>query len=87
MLIDFGQLKLKSGRFVHFICLLLRYSRYLLVYAQDHRYNSLEACRAIYTGFCRLNGRPKVLVIDQDADFVSCETYGEVIKAQTFQVA
>jgi hypothetical protein len=30
--------------------------------------------------FCRLGGRPKEFVIDQDAVFVSSETYGEVIK-------
>ncbi|MCD8053703.1 MAG: hypothetical protein LUF00_06610, partial [Lachnospiraceae bacterium] len=70
---------------IHFICLLLRYSRFLCVYAQDHKFNSQEACRAIYRCFCRLGGRPKQLVIDQDAVFVASETYGEVIKTRTFE--
>ena len=52
---------------------------------QDHKYNSEEACKAIYHSFCRLGGRPKELVIDQDAEFVASETYGEVIKTRTFE--
>ena len=84
MLIDFGQTYTRNGKDVFFICMLLRYSRYLVVYAQDHKYNSAEACRALYRGFCRPGGRPKELVIDQDAVFVSSETYGEVIKTQVF---
>ena len=70
MLIDFGEVTLgKKG--IHFICLLLRYSRFLCVYAQDHKYNAPEACQAIYRSFCKLQGRPSVLVIDQDAVFVA----------------
>ena len=80
MLIDFGEVTLGKKASIHFICLLLRYSRLLYVYAQDHKYNATEACQAIYRSFCKLNGRPTVLVIDQDAVFVSSETYGEVIK-------
>ena len=64
MLIDFGQQKIENGREVHFICLLLRYSRYLMVYAQDHKFNAEEACRAIYRAFCKLGGRVRQLVID-----------------------
>ena len=85
MLIDFGEETLSKTTHIHFICLLLRYSRFLCVYAQDHKYNSEEACKAIYRSFCRLGGRPKELVIDQDAVFVSSETYGEVIKTRTFE--
>lgn len=85
MLIDFGQVKDTAGRDIYFICLLLRYSRFLSVYAQDHKYNSVEACRAIYRSFCRLGGRPSVLVIDQDAVFVASETYGEVVKTHVFE--
>lgn len=85
MLIDFGEYRLDSKNAVFFICLLLRYSRYLCVFAQDHRYNSAEACQAIYRSFCRLGGRPRVLVIDQDTVFVASETYGEVIKTRTFE--
>ena len=85
MLIDFGQIEVQSGMVVHFICLLLRYSRMFCVYAQDHKYNSEEACRAIYRSFCRLGGRPKTLVIDQDAVFIANETYGEVIETQKFR--
>ena len=36
MLIDFGQQKIHNGLTVHFICMLLRYSRMLCVYTQDH---------------------------------------------------
>ena len=85
MLIDFGQVTLGKNDYIHFICLLLRYSRYLCVYAQDHKYNATEACQAIYKAFNRLGGRVRQLVIDQDAVFVSSETYGEVIKTQVFE--
>ena len=85
MLIDFGQQKISGGVVIHFICLLLRFSRFLLVYAQDHKFNSEEACLALYRSFCRLGGRPKVLVIDQDAVFVADETYGEIVKTRVFE--
>ena len=85
MLIDFGEVTLTKAKGIHFICLLLRYSRFLCVYAQDHKYNSMEACQAIYRSFCRLGGRPKYLVIDQDAVFVASETYGEVVKTRVFE--
>lgn len=85
MLIDFGELTLTPKGSIHFICLLLRYSRFLCVYAQDHKYNAVEACQAIYRSFCRLGGRPAVLVIDQDAVFVASEIYGEVIKTRVFE--
>ena len=84
MLIDFGVYTLGKNNAVHFMCLLLRYSRFLCVYAQDHKYSSEEACTAIYTAFCRLGGRVRELVIDQDAVFVASETYGEVIKTRIF---
>lgn len=85
MLIDFGVYTLSKNQAVHFICLLLRYSRYLCVYAQDHKFNAEEACTAIYTAFCRLGGRVRQLVIDQDAVFIASETYGEVIKTKVFE--
>ena len=47
MLIDFGEVTLSKRSSIHFICLLLRYSRLLCVYAQDHKYNATEACQAI----------------------------------------
>ena len=84
MLIDFGEETISKSLSIHFICLLLRYSRLLCVYAQNHKYNAVEACQAIYRSFCRLGGRPTVLVIDQDAVFVASETYGEVIKTRVF---
>jgi hypothetical protein len=85
MLIDFGEIGISRGLRVHFICLLLRYSRYLVVFAQDHKYNAEEACSAIYRAFCRLGGRPTTLVIDQDAVFVASETYGEVVETRVFK--
>lgn len=85
MLIDFGEVALSKKATIHFICLLLRYSRLLCVYSQDHKYNATEACQAIYRSFCKLQGRPSVLVIDQDAVFVASETYGEVIKTRIFE--
>ena len=85
MLIDFGELRIKTGPNVHFICMLLRYSRVFCVFAQDHRYNAEEACRAIYHGFCKLGGRPRELVIDQDTVFVSSEYLGEVIETHVFK--
>jgi transposase len=84
MLIDFGQEHVAPSVDIHFICFLLRYSRLICVFAQDHKYNSMEACLAIYRAFCKLGGRPEQLVIDQDAVFVASETYGEVIETRTF---
>lgn len=84
MLIDFGDYNLGEKVHLYFICLLLRYSRYLVVFAQDHKYNSAEACRAIYNSFLKIGGRPGRLVIDQDAVFISSELYGEVIRTDTF---
>lgn len=85
-LIDFGETVVNGCRKrIHFICVLLRYSRYLYVHAQDHKYNSEEACRAIYWSFCKFGGRPRQLVIDQDAVFVATETYGEVVETTTFR--
>lgn len=51
---------------------------------KDRKYNATKACQAIYRSFCKLGGRPAVLVIDQDAVFVASETYGEVIKTRIF---
>ena len=61
MLIDFGEQALSQAKQIHFICLLLRYSRFLCVYAQDHKYNSAEACQAIYRCFCSLEAGRKSL--------------------------
>jgi len=85
MLVDFGELRIRKGLEIHFICMLLRYSRVFCVFAQDHRYNAEEACRAIYHGFCKFGGRPSELVIDQDTVFVSSEYLGEVIETQVFK--
>lgn len=85
MLIDFGELNIKNGLTIHFICLLLRYSRLFCVLAQDHHFNAEEACRAIYHGFCKLGGRPEELVIDQDTVFVSSEYLGEIIETKLFR--
>ena len=85
MLIDFGVHTISRNNAIHFICLLLHYSRVLCVFAQDHRFNAEEACMAIYRCFMRLGGRPKELVIDQDAVFVASETFGEVIKTRVFE--
>ena len=85
MLIDFGEIRIKAGLAIHFICLLLRYSRIICVFAQDHKFNAEEACRAIYHGFCKLGGRPQELVIDQDSVFVAQEYLGEVIETKVFR--
>ena len=85
MLLDFGEMRFPGGKQVHFICLLLRYSRIFCVYAQDHRYNAEEACRDIYRAIRKLGGRPKQFVIDQDAVFIVSETYGEVIETRVFK--
>jgi hypothetical protein len=85
LILDFGEIHLEQGRQVHFICLLLRYSRLFCVYAQDHKYNSVEACRDIYRAFRKFGGRPLEFVIDQDSVFVADETYGEVIESRVFK--
>ena len=84
MILDFGEVSLEQRRQVHFIGLLLRYSRIFCVYAQDHKYNSEEACRDIYRAFRKLGGRPLRFVIDQDSVFIADETYGEIIKSRIF---
>ena len=85
MLIDFGELRISNSLTVHFICMLLRYSRVICVFAQDHRYNAEAASRAIYNGFCKLGGRPCELVIDQDPVFVSSAYIGEIIETRVFK--
>ena len=85
MLIDFGELRFGKGFAVHYICLLLRYSRVFCVFAQDHKYNAEEACRAIYHGFCKLGGRPSELTIDQDSVFISSEYLGEIVESHVFK--
>ena len=85
MLLDFGEMHFDGGKQVHFICLLLRYSRLFCVYAQDHRYNAEEACRDIYRAIRKFGGRPGQFVIDQDAVFIVSETYGEVIETRVFK--
>jgi len=85
MLVDFGEMRIGKGLEIHFICMLLRYSRYIYVSAQDHKYNAEEACRALYHGFCKLGGRPEELVIDQDTVFITLEYLGEIIESHTFK--
>ena len=85
MLIDFGEIHITKTLKIHFICMLLRYSRMMCVFAQDHKYNAEEACQAIYHGFCKLGGRPEELVIDQDSVFISSEYLGEIIETRTFK--
>jgi hypothetical protein len=85
MLLDFGEQRIKQGLSIHFICMLLRYSRTICVFAQDHKFNAEEACRAIYMGFCKLGGRPLELVIDQDTVFVTSELYGEITQSRVFK--
>ncbi|NLG10557.1 MAG: transposase family protein [Coriobacteriaceae bacterium] len=83
--IDFGQLKCDDGLTVHFICIVLWHSRLLGVYAQDHKFNSEESCRAIHRFSSKCGGRVKTLVIDQDSVFVSEEIYGEVFETTMFK--
>ena len=85
MLVDFGEMRIKPGLTIHFICTLLRYSRVICVTAQDHKYNAEEACRAIYYAFCKLGGRPEQLVIDQDSVFISSEYLGEIVETHVFK--
>ena len=85
LILDFGEVKLERGKEIHFISLLLRYSRLFCVYAQDHKYNSEEACRDIYRAFRKFGGRPLQFVIDQDTIFVADETYGEIIESRVFK--
>lgn len=83
--LDFGRQKCEGGLVVHFMCILLWHSRLLGVYAQDHKFNAEEACRAIYRFFCKCGGRVETLVIDQDSVFVSEEVYGEVFETEAFK--
>jgi hypothetical protein len=85
MLLDFGEIRFGRNLVIRFVCMLLRYSRMICVFAQDHPYTSEDACRAIYRGCCKLGGRPKELVIDQDSVFVASELYGEITQTETFR--
>ena len=85
LLIDFGEQDIGGGRTVHFICLLLRYSRLIGVYAQDHHFNAAEAASAIYRFLQKIGGRPRELVIDQDSVFVASEAFGEIIETREFR--
>ncbi|MBI9095896.1 MAG: hypothetical protein JEY71_13580 [Sphaerochaeta sp.] len=84
MLLDFGQQKICHGIVIHFLCILLRFSGFLYVFAQDHRFTAAEACRAIYLFFQRIGGRPEEGVIDQDNVFIYQENCGEIIETETF---
>lgn len=85
MLLDFGQQKIGHGIVIHFLCILLRFSGFLYVFAQDHRFTAAEACRAIYLFFQRIGGRPEEGVIDQDCVFIYQENNGEIIETEIFQ--
>lgn len=84
LIVDFGEQKIEDGLTIHFMCMLLRFSRFLFVTVQDHKFNAAEACRGLYLCFKRIGGRAGVLVIDQDAVFIYEEKYGEIIGTQTF---
>ena len=83
--VDFGEQRCEDGLVVHFMCILLWHSRLLGVYAQDHKFNAEEACRAIHRFSCKCGGRVETLVIDQDSVFVAEEVYGEVFESATFK--
>ncbi|MCD8204591.1 MAG: DDE-type integrase/transposase/recombinase [Coprobacillus sp.] len=82
--IDFGEKDYSKTEKVFFMCLLLRYSRLMCVYIQDHRFTSEEACNAIYRCFQRIGGRPVELVIDQDSVFIAHEENGECKYTEAF---
>jgi hypothetical protein len=84
LIVDFGEQKIEDGITIHFMCMLLRFSKFLFVVAQDHKFNSAEACRGLYLCFKRIGGRVEELVIDQDSVFIYEEKYGEIIETQTF---
>lgn len=67
--LDYGVQRINGGEQVHFICIRLRWSRLLFVRAQDHRFNAVETCRALYLFFVFIEGRTKELVIDQVLTF------------------
>lgn len=83
--VDFGRQDCGGGLVVHFMCVLLWHSRLLGVYAQDHRFNSEESCRALHRFSCKCGGRVRTYVIDQDSVFVSEEVYGEAFETATFK--
>lgn len=83
--VDFGQQRCAAGPAVHLVCVLLWHSRLLWVYAQDHKFDSEEACRAPCRFFCRVGGRVRTLVIGQDSVFVGKEACGEVFETETFR--
>ena len=84
MQLDYGVQSLGNNEYLHFIALLLRHSRVLFVKGQDHRFNAIETCTAIYAFFMLLGGRVREVVIDQDACLVYEEQYGEVTTTRVF---
>jgi len=85
LLVDFGEQKIEDGITIHYMCMLLRFSRFLFVVVQDRKFNSADACRGLFLCFRRIGGRVRVLVIDQDSVFIYEEKYGEIIETQTFR--
>ena len=83
--VDFGQWRCGGGLVAHFIVVVLWFSRLIWVSAQDHKFSSEEACRALHRFSCKCGGRVRTLVIDQDSVFVGEEVYGEVFETETFK--
>lgn len=85
MQLDFGEVRIAPDFKVHFVAILLRYSRLMCIYAQDHKFNATETCQALYRAFVKIGGRVKILVIDQDSVMVKDEVFGEIFKTRIFE--
>jgi len=83
--VDFGQWRCGGGLVAHFMVVVLWFSRLIGVFAQDHKFDAEEACRALHRFSCKCGGRVRTLVIDQDSVFVGEEVYGEVFETGTFK--
>lgn len=82
--LDFGQVKIASGKTAYLFCAILSHSRTRYVAVQDHPFTTAETVGHLLDCFTYLGGRPQQLVIDQDRLLVVSENQGEIITTRLF---
>lgn len=86
--VDFGHKKLRTGKNtwvqVHFMAMLLCYSRYKFIWFQEKPFTSETASIAHEKAFEFFHGIPKNIVYDQDAVFLYDENKGDYVMTEVF---
>lgn len=83
--LDYGVQRIHGGEQIYFVCIRVRRSRVLYVRGQDHRFNAVETCQALYLFFIFIGGRFSELVIDQDSALIASEFLGEIVETRVFK--